>query len=220
MAKYLTSGKIALLALVSLYAESRFPNQSILPVLTFVLQHLVSSKNNPTFIVTLEQLKTATINQQSAITGRTVFDLLLKKLWEINSYDALHEFITSLQELLADPKDTQKLVRVDGQRSYLTKTSVLGCFVRRAALEFVRLQFHESLQLWQSFIQFREPTLTMWRKRNPSAGPLSFDSMLDGMSMDDALVQHLYGRLGDIKDGMLVYFMELIYSSLKVQLWS
>jgi len=199
MAKYLTCGKIALLALVSLYTESRFPNQAILPVLSFVIQHLMSAKDDPVFIVTLDQLKEATINQPSAIIGRTVFDLLLKKLWEINSYDALHTFITGLQDLLADGKDTTKLVRVNGQRSYLTKNSVLGCFVRRSALEFTRLQFHESLYLWQSFIQYREPTLPMWRKRNPGAGQLSFDTMLEGMSMNDPLVRHLYGRLEDGK---------------------
>ena len=201
MAKYLTCGKIALLALVSLYVESRFPNKAILPVLSFVIQHLVPPKDNPIFVVTIEQLKEATINQPSAIPGRTVFDLLLKKLWEINSYDALHTFITSLQELLASPKDTAKLVRVDGQRSYLARNSILGCFVRRSSLEFTRLQFHDSLLLWQSFIKYRQPTLSSWKKRNPGAGVLSYDSMLDGMDPNHPVVQLLYSRLGDCKDG-------------------
>lgn len=197
----IASGKIALLALVELYAESRFPNQSVVPVLSFVIRHQVNPKENTAFILTLDHVKAATIDQPSAVVGRTIFDLLLKKLWEINSFDALHTFFANIQTYLVEPERPDKTpVRVHGEKSMLSRSSVLGCFVRRAALEYVRLQFHDAVALWRSFIQYREPTLSMWKKRNLGAGPLSFDMNLKGLSLNDNLVNQVYGRLKESRD--------------------
>lgn len=195
MSRYLTPGKIALLALVELYAESMFPNDSIVPVLSFVVKHLVSPKENTTFILNLEQITAATVGRASTVVGRSIFDLLLRKLWEINSFDALHTFFTDIQGFLVDPESGSKPpIREHGEKSQLSRASILGCFVRRAGLEYVRLQFNEAVLLWQSFIQYREPTLSMWKKRNLGAGPLSFDVNLKGMSSNDALVNLVYGQ--------------------------
>ena len=204
MSRYLTPGKIALLCLVELYAESRFPNQSVLPVLSFVLKHIVSPKESSGFILTLDQIQQATIHQPSAVVGRTIFDLLLRKLWDINSFDALHSFFTKLETFLVDADGANKstAVRVHGERSPLSRTSVLGCFVRRAALEHVRLAFTNAVTLWKSFVVYREPTLPLWKKRNLGAGPLSFDVNLKGLSLEDELFNHVYGRLKDSKDCM------------------
>lgn len=67
--------------------------------------------------------------------------------------------------------------------------------MRRAGLEYVRLQFHDAVSLWRSFIQYREPTLSSWKKRNLGAGPLSFDMNLKGLFLQDPLVEQVYGRL-------------------------
>ncbi|KAF8476143.1 anaphase-promoting complex subunit 5-domain-containing protein [Kalaharituber pfeilii] len=202
MSRYLTPGKIALLCLVELYAESKFPHQSILPVLSFVLKHIVSPKDTTGFILTLDQIKQATVNEPSAVVGRTIFDLLLKKLWEIDSFDALHSFFTNLETYLIDTEGANRItsVRVHGEKSPLSRTSVLGCFVRRAALEHVRLAFTDAVALWKLFIDYREPTLPLWKKRNLGAGPLSFDVNLKGLSLEDELFNHVYGRLKDSRD--------------------
>lgn len=172
-----------------------FPNDSIVPVLSFVVKHLVSPKENTTFILNLEQITAATVGRASTVVGRSIFDLLLRKLWEINSFDALHTFFTDIQGYLVDPESGSKPpIREHGEKSQLSRASVLGCFVRRAGLEYVRLQFNEAVLLWQSFIQYREPTLSMWKKRNLGAGPLSFDVNLKGMSSNDALVNLVYGQ--------------------------
>lgn len=181
-----------------------FPNQSILPVLSFVIKHLVSPKENTTFILTLEQITAATVDQPSVVVGRSIFDLLLRKLWEINSFDALHTFFTDVQAFLVDAESSDKPpVRVHGERSQLSRASVLGCFVRRAGLEYVRLQFHDAVLLWRSFIQYREPTLSMWKKRNLGAGPLSFDVNLKGLSLNDGLVNQVYGFHGKLRDSSI-----------------
>lgn len=165
-------------------------------MLSFVIKHLVSPKENTTFILTLDQIKAATVDRPSAVVGRTIFDLLLKKLWEINSFDALHTFFTEIQTYLVDAENSEKPpVRVHGERSLLSRASVLGCFVRRAGLEYVRLQFHDAVSLWRSFIQYREPTLSSWKKRNLGAGPLSFDMNLKGLFLQDPIVEQVYGRL-------------------------
>lgn len=196
--RYLTPSKVALLSLVTLYCESRIPNASVLPILTFVIQALVTPKDSPThnFALTLEQIQGATANVSSAVVGRTVFDLLLKKLWDINSFDAFHDFFSGLNGYLIDAAAQaaeNKPVRVPGENTLLARTSVLGCYLRRAHVEYVRLAFHEATAAWRAFIDFREPTLGLWKKRNLGANGLSFDVNLRGSRSGDKLVSWVYG---------------------------
>ncbi|KAF3284434.1 anaphase promoting complex subunit 5 [Orbilia oligospora] len=214
--RYLTPGKLALLALISLYTENRIPSPSIIPVLTFVLQHLIANRGQlstqnspPPAAIGLEALQKLTVQEPSAITGRTIYDLLLKKLWELNSYDALHDFVVNLESYLADPKQAEKTyIRSDGDRSFFTRNSVIGAFIRRATLEFSRMPFAEAIQLWQGFIAYREPTLPQWKKRNlslaHSTGQINTvdtynDKFLAGLPIDHPLVRHLYGVVDDMK---------------------
>src|SRR5690606_1779550 len=103
------------------------------------------------------------------VVGRTVFDLLLKKLWDINSFDSFHDFFSGLNGYLVDAagaSQENKPVRVPGENMLLARTSVLGCYLRRGHVEYVRLAFHEATSAWKAFIVFREPTLPLWKKRN------------------------------------------------------
>ncbi|KAF3930182.1 hypothetical protein ABW20_dc0100928 [Dactylellina cionopaga] len=214
--RYLTPGKLALLALISIYTENRIPSPSIIPVLTFVLQHLIANRGQlstqnspPPTIITLESLQKLTISEPSAVTGRTIYDLLLKKLWEFNSYDALFDFVVGLETYLADPKKAEKsYIRSQGEKSLFTRNSVIGAFIRRATLEFSRMQFAESVQLWQGFIAYREPTLSQWKKRNVSLvhatgmigqTEIYNDKFLTGLPADHPLVRHLYGVVDEMK---------------------
>ncbi|KAI5821094.1 anaphase-promoting complex subunit 5-domain-containing protein [Pyronema omphalodes] len=197
MSRYLTPGKIALLILVKLYAESRFPNAAVAPVVSFIIKHLVRPKDTSTFILSLDQIKDVTISQPCTIVGRTLFDLLLSDMWQIDSFDALHTFFTETQNLLRDPekeehhgKDAKHI-----KRRFIGPTSILGCFIRRANLEFAKLQFQETHALWCSFVRFREPTLPAWRKRKAGAGVMNFDVNLKRMSPNDLLVKKVYGGL-------------------------
>lgn len=173
----------------------------MLPILTFVIKHLVRPKDASTFVLGLEQIKDVTVNEPSSVVGRTIFDLLLMELWYINSFDALHTFFADAQIYLKDP-DKQDQTPKHIKRRFISPTSILGCFVRRAGLEFVRLQFNEANSLWRAFVQFREPTLSAWKKRKPLAGPMSFDSNLVGLAFSDAVVQKVYGGLHENKDCM------------------
>lgn len=210
MSRYLTPSKIGLLALISLYTESVVPSAATIPVLSFIVSQLLPiehmacvdtvSSFNHKFDLTVDTFQRATIGHASGIPGRTIWDLLLKKWWEINCLDGLHVFFGALSLLLAKtPQELQSAGEDAGstnpKRLLLSRGSPLGAFTRRAQLEFTRLQFHDGIRLWKSFVIFRGPTMVMWKRRNPAVGKLSFDTNLeeDHFSLDDRLITLVYG---------------------------
>lgn len=218
MSRHLTPSKIGLLGLIRLYSDGVVPSSATIPILSFLISHLLpvhskTSKEDDTisrdgFTVSIQKLQSATISHASSIPGRTVWDLLLKLLWTINSLDALHAFFNELPLLLekpydgnADPSDLRP------KRMLFSRNSPLGAFVRRSQLEFTRLQFHDGSNLWKSLIIYRAPTLAVWKRRNPAAGPYSYDSNLQAESFDPngTLSNLVYGSLSfdSSKDGML-----------------
>ena len=212
MSRYLTPAKIGLLAMVSLYADSVVPTAASIPVLSFVVSYLLpqhsltstaeSSDADDTTPILIEDFQRATIRHASGIPGRTLWDLLLKKLWEINSFDAMHAFFDCLNLLLLKPQVEQQCANEDQdtRRMQFSRNSPFGTFIRRAQLEFTRLQLHDGITLWKSLVTYRSTTLSMWRRRNPGAGKLSIDTNLtDGqLGKNEQLLAIMYG---DLKDG-------------------
>lgn len=129
--------------------------------------------------------------------GRTLLDLFLKHMWEINSFDALHSLFDGIRDLVeAPPAESQEGEAPDG--IYLSKTSPLGVFVRRAHLEFTRLQFDDSIKLWSSFVKYRAPT-AQWTKRLAGLASSGVDTVVAEMGLrpGDAVYEVAYGRLHD-----------------------
>ena len=214
MSRYLTPSKIALLALISLYTDSMIPSAATIPILSFLISHIlpVSSGGTQERLVTtprytalsISDYQKATISSISSIPGRTVWDLLLQNLWKINSFDALHVFFENIQYLLQkSPEDSKNGAdgEIDGnpKRMLLSRVSPLGSFVRKAQLEFTRLQFHDGVSLWKSFVTYRGPTFFQWKKRNATADSTSFDANLGGDSLDlgSRLAEVAYSELRD-----------------------
>lgn len=213
MSRYLTPSKVGLLVLVSLYTDSVVPSTATIPVLSFLTSHLLPIESRSTgdevesprgdLTFTVDRFRKATIVLASAIPGRTIWDLLLKKLWEINSFDALHCFFDRLPFLLEKTIEESQIVDEDRVASskpiLLSRVSPLGVFVRRAQLEFTRLQFHDGISLWKNFVSYRASTLLLWKRRNPTAGSSSFDSNLheDRLAMDSRLAGLVYGDITD-----------------------
>lgn len=211
MSRYLTPSKIGLLSLIALYAESVIPIASSIPVLSFLVSHALPSQGKPilrnndtsaVFAISLDDFRKATQVHASGIPGRTVWDLLLKRLWEVNSFDALHGFFDSLTLLLPNSRrdldgDVRTSLDVGSQRIRLSRTSPLGTFVRRARLEFTRLQLHDGIALWKSFVSYRHVTLVQWRRRNAAATSASFDINLseNPVGTSSKEYQILYGDL-------------------------
>ena len=208
MARYLTPSKVGLLALIAIYVDDVVPNVSTIPILSFVLSNLLplnsafESGASHKAALQIEGFENATSSHASSIPGRTVWDLLLKRFWGINSFDALHVFFDSLNSLLPRSREELALAQDDpnsleGPRMRLSRTSPLGAFVRRAQLEFSRLHFEDSVALWKNFVVYRKPTFPAWRRRNPAASRLSFDAELGGAA-NPAISDILYGDSKDV----------------------
>lgn len=191
MPRYLTPSTIGLLALISVYTDAVVPSTSMIPVLSFLVSHLrplsAKDENLENYILTIESFQKATIALASSIPGRTIWDLLLKKLWEIDSFDALNSFF----DALGNPKSI-----------VLSRRSLLGRFVARAQLEFKILVFESGVRLWKSLVNYRAPTLSLWQRRHPTAGKSSYDINLQsaGIGLDAQLVEHVYGDITDDRD--------------------
>ena len=213
MPRYLTPSKVGLLALISLYVESVVPNTATIPVLSFIISHLLpmnalalhdqAGDEHRTFVLPIDEFRKATITLASGIPGRTIWDLLLKKLWELNSFDALHVFFDSLTDLLAATRDEVQSkgngISREQNQMHVTRNSPLGIFVRRSQLEFTRLQLHDTIKLWKSLVTYRASTSFMWKRRNLTAGMASFDINLHdaAFGVDARVKDVLYGKPGD-----------------------
>jgi len=127
--------------------------------------------------------------------GRTLLDVFLKQMWEMNSFDALHVLFEGLKELV-NPPPSEGQEEQPPDRIYLSRTSPLGAFIRRADLEFTRLQFDDAMKLWTSFVKYRAPT-AQWTKRLAGLASSGVDSVAAEMGMrpGDDLYEIAYGHL-------------------------
>lgn len=209
--RYLTAQKISLLVLVRLYCSSSLPSSSTIPILSFILSHTISSASSSassrrtlgsassdhdtTF--SIDVFEDVLQGHASSMPGRTLLDLFLKHMWEMSSFDALHDLIDNIGELLIipSPGDAQDAPL---DRIYLSKTSPLGAFVRRARLEFTRLQFDDAMKLWAAFVKYRAPT-AQWTKRLAGIASSGVDRVAAEMGLrpGDDLYMIAYGHLED-----------------------
>lgn len=216
MSRYLTPQKISLLVLVNLYCDSELPSSATIPILSFIISRIIpnvpssSRKQEPPgfedVAFRLESIDEVLREHMSNMPGRTLMDVFLKKMWEVNSFDALHDLFDSLGDLLVrNREEAEREAAADITHSpdqiFLSRTSPLGMFVRRARLEFTRLQFHDAMSLWYAFVHYRAPT-AHWNKR--IAGIAGSSTDVTAMSLHiqpgDPLYEVAYGQLEDVDD--------------------
>ncbi|PYI02142.1 anaphase-promoting complex subunit Apc5 [Aspergillus sclerotiicarbonarius CBS 121057] len=213
MSRYLTPSKVALLCLISIYTEGVIPNSSAIHVLSFLITSLSPLERTPNSplkdpdtrcSVSIDDLEDALTSHPSSIPGRSIWDLFLKKIWSIDCCDALEVFFADISAILVKSREEQIRDRDAGLAPEtgcmrLSRCSPLGAFVRRAQLEFTRLQFHDSVKLWQGFVKYRLPTYHVWARKNPSLEQAPVDINLLNLSLDptDHLAQVAYGNIED-----------------------
>lgn len=211
MSRYLTPAKITLLVVALLYAEDVVPTSEATAVLAFILTQVLPLNQTPQLIGASEEFEPAlpisifesTLSEHpSARPGRSLYDLLLKRLWAIDCSHTLDAFVTDLPTLLAKSREQLMRERETGEESdqphgRILRTSPLGAFIRRCHLEYTRLQFQDSITLWQDFVSYRLPTRQAYEKKNPSDGRTTLDSNLADLGVDTThpLAQIMYGRL-------------------------
>lgn len=213
MSRYLTPAKITLLVVALLYAEDVVPTSEATAVLSFILSQIVPSNKPSTSIQTSAEFEHAlpisvfesTLSRHSsARPGRSLYDLLLKRLWAIDCSHALDAFVTNLPSLLTKSREQILRERETGEESdqiygRILRTSPLGAFIRRCHLEYTRLQFQDSITLWQDFISYRLPTRQTFEKKNPSDGMTAIDANFASLNIDTShpLAQMMYGKLAE-----------------------
>lgn len=205
MSRFLMPSDIGLLVLVELYTEGAVPGDGIIPVLSFLASHTGTDVNKDLpgphglwqkaqddidLVKSIKTFESLLLPFSAAVglPGRRLWDLFLSKLWAIDSLDALHDFFDKRSSLLATKEDIQHMVDPEPgaqtSRIPLVSNSPLALFIRRAQLEFNRLQFSDSSNLWKDLIVYRQPTASAWARRNPSSGPVRFDKVLDICGQD------------------------------------
>ena len=206
MSRYITPSKISYTALVLIYLQDAVPTDSCVFWLSYVvssplhsspstLESPYGSKNFDRAI--LETIQNDISTRASSIPGRTLWDLLLEKLWEIESFDSFHEFFCRLKSKVRQSRkqrlrDGASVTETSDGQMRLSPRSPLGIFLRRMSLEFDRLQLRSVVELWISFSKFRKPTMAMWRKRNPP--PLNAN-LQEIILLDEQTVRHFQTRM-------------------------
>ena len=206
--RYLTAQKISLLVLTRLYCSSSLPSSATIPILSFILSNSIpparssarpqrSTNSNQDTAFSIDAFEHVLQEHASSMPGRTLLDQFLKQMWEMNSFDSLHALFDGILDLIAPAPPTAQDEEAS-DRIYLAKTSPLGAFVRRAHLEFTRLQFDDSMKLWSSFIKYRAPT-AQWTKRLAGLASSGVDSVISEMGLrpGDDLYEAAYGHLDE-----------------------
>lgn len=210
MIRFLTPSKIGLLVLIVLYTEEVVPNDAIIPILSFITSHLIpqpisesegrKQSSNPA--ISLVDFENVTKGHKSIMPGRTLHDAFLQKLWSINSLHLIHEFFRDLSNILTKTRhqlhQEQPVEDSPKAKILLSRVSPIGVFVRRSQLEFVRLQFDDSVKLWVAFAKFREASKLLWKKKRPSATSTIDSNLVElSLGLNDDLVTIIYPTLND-----------------------
>lgn len=213
MARYLTPSKIALLALAVLYTEDVVPVSEVVSVLSFLTSQIITNRSKSShrppdsdakYVTKIEDFELALAPLSSAIPGRTLWDLFLKRIWSIDSSHALDQLTSTGLSLVTKSREQLQREREEGispePNGRVSRTSPLGAFVRRIHLEYTRLQFSDAATLWQRFILYRKPTSVAFEKKNPLDGRSSLDVNLSDLQLDSShpIAQLLYGGLDQV----------------------
>jgi len=193
MGRFLTPAKIALLVLAVIYTEGNVPLSGTATVLNLLISRILTDSSSSSELLeqygngSILDLERALAGQPSKTPGRTVWDLLLKRLWAIDCADALNTFVSSLQLLLAKTREQLLKERDEGvppdEAGRIVRTSPLGVFIRRCSLEYMRLQFQDSIAVWTDLIAYRMPTKTAYIRKNPHALHNALDTNLADMGI-------------------------------------
>ena len=202
MSRFLSPAKIGLLALIELYTTNTVPTSSIVDVLSFIASHLIDSDISGSALSSSDRWRRteSTVNlvisisdfekvlalhtAASGIPGRTLWYVFLDKLWKIDSLHALHEFYDNCSRILAKTKEELRrdaglgIPPVAPEIIQLSRNSPFGAFVRRSQLEFTRLRFHDTIELWKDLVKYRDTTAAYYKKKTTGFQSLSFDNVL------------------------------------------
>lgn len=171
MSRYLSPAKICIVVLIDVYHHHEAQPADIIHLLSFISQYILRKSHSASDEKEAANLQSLTLNSfESLLTpltsnfpGRSLYDVFLRYLWALSSLEKLDELFEKSRS--ADSDAPSNCLPI-------TPTSPIGQFLRRCHLEFVRLQFSDSQQLWEDLTIFREPSWPAWASRNPDDATL------------------------------------------------
>jgi anaphase-promoting complex subunit 5 len=215
MPRYLTPSKVGLLALTILYVQDEVPTSKSVAVLDFLTTYVVpNGRSSPSRSATeydstlsLSAFEKHLAGLASVMPGRSVYDAFLRRLWSIDCSYALESFFEVLPSLLRKSREQiiyerEQGIKTEEQTAKIIRTSLLGAFIRRCYLEYTRLQFEDSVELWQQLITYRASSRIQYERKNPPTKRNLLDSNLSSFGIDAShhMVQIMYGKQLDQGD--------------------
>jgi anaphase-promoting complex subunit 5 len=199
MTRYLTSSKIGLLALAVLLTEGVVSNDSIVPVISFIIYRILpqlatdcdahADARTAPLIMSIADFEAAIKSLPSAVPGRTLLDKFLDKLWSLNNLHRLHEFFRDLNLIMYHIRPPGQAEQegdwLSKNEIWVHRASPVGMFMRRCHVEFFRLQFDDIAKLWNSFLKFRGPSKEQWQRRHSASRSPLLDTNLADKNMTD-----------------------------------
>lgn len=215
MSRYLTPAKVGLLVLIELYVEEAIPSDAVVPVLSFIASHMIGyDPNGPStsqatrwtkaeravsLVVSIKDFEKLLSSYPllTGLPGKRLWDQFLNNLWGIDSLHALEDFFANLSSMFPRSKEELRKEGLDPDEPELgvklSHNSPLGAFIRRARLEYQRLQFHDCTELWKDFVRYRQPTSHYQKRKNPDFSRYSFDNVLLRGELEDWDVDKVAG---------------------------
>ncbi|KAG8624236.1 hypothetical protein KVT40_007303 [Elsinoe batatas] len=191
MSRFLSPAKICLILLIDVYHDHEVQPADTIKLLSFISQHILRRNeaikatgegSQSPLALSLASFQTLLSSLGSTFPGRSLYDVFLKSLWRLVSFDQLDSIFEKSRG--PDPETASKCLPI-------SPSSPVGQYLRRCHLEFVRLQFSDAQLLWEDFLIFREPSWSAWATRNPEEAALR-DS--GGISVDDQVSPILLDR--------------------------
>lgn len=180
---------------MELYCEDAIGDESSLAVLEFLAGHILPDdqlhpedecEKTDKIIDIVSSIKVfeqalRPLHVGVGMPGRTVWDIFLQRIWQIDSLHVVHSFLNARGGLVEPPKEEgfkDPLPKGSAISIRLSPGSPFAAFVGKAAFEYTRLRFEEMCTLWKQFVIYRQPTANHMRRRNKSFSRLSFDNVL------------------------------------------
>lgn len=177
MAHFLTPAKIAALLLIQLYSEQVVPTSVVPHILELIAELVLSTSGDgqqrirdeyELFMSVLLSVSKIGLSDGCESKLHRVF---LQRLWKIDSLDKLDSFISWFPNLLAPDREVLLKEREMGltisHDGWIAKTSPIGSYIRRCALEYVRLHYHDCTTLWTEFAACQQRAKMLHDERAP-----------------------------------------------------
>lgn len=192
MGSFLTPAKITLLVLIVVYSDGIVPVSQNIAFLSFITQSILPEPEDSVTQSDTDQsihdFEQGLNGQISSVPGRTIWDLLLKRLWALDCAAALDEFIDHLPLLLDKTREQLLRERDEGiapePAGKIQRTSPFGVFIRRCYLEYTKMQFQDSVAVWLEFVSYRLPTKQAFDRKNPHEARHALDVNLQDLQID------------------------------------